>query len=245
MAAVTAPADEVTAALEETGHAGTVVVANRNSPRQTVISGPTQDVAAAVERLRARGLEAKRIPVACAFHSPWSPPRATPSPRPSPRCRWRHRPSRCGPTAPPRSTRHRRGIRAELAAQIGSPVRFVEQIEAMYEAGARTFVEAGPGAVLTRQVTEILGDRPHRTVTLEARRRTGLPGFLTALAELAVAGTDVRTGWLFQGRDAVDFAHAPAAGARAGPSTATSSAPPTASSPPQHCTPPSASRRPL
>ncbi|WP_344526433.1 SDR family oxidoreductase [Streptomyces albiaxialis] len=210
MAAVTAPAPEVSAALEEAGCAGSVVVANHNSPRQTVISGPTEDVTKAVERLRAQGLEAKRVPVACAFHSPlvaaagdtFAATLAT-VPLEAPAIPvWSNRTAAEYPAGP-------EAVRAELAAQIGSPVRFVEQIEAMYAAGARTFVEAGPGAVLTRQVAEILGERPHRTVTLEARARTGLPGFLTALAELAVSGADVRTGWLFQGRDAVDAAHAP------------------------------------
>lgn len=70
MAAVTASAPEVAAALQETSCAGTVVLANHNSPRQTAISGPTDDVATAIEKLRAHGLETKRIPVACAFHSP-------------------------------------------------------------------------------------------------------------------------------------------------------------------------------
>ncbi|MFG3254869.1 SDR family NAD(P)-dependent oxidoreductase [Streptomyces sp. NPDC048172] len=210
MAAVTAPGPEVTAALEEAGCAGSVVVANHNSPRQTVISGPTEDVEKAVERLRAQGLEAKRIPVACAFHSPlvaaagdtFAATLATVPLRAPALPVWSNRTAARYPSEP-------EAIRAELAAQIGSPVRFVEQIEAMYEAGARTFVEAGPGAVLTRQVAEILGERPHRTVTLEARARTGLSGFLAALAELAVSGADVRTGWLFQGRDAADAAHAP------------------------------------
>ncbi|MFG3527258.1 SDR family NAD(P)-dependent oxidoreductase [Streptomyces sp. NPDC047917] len=210
MAAVTAPASQVTAALVKAGVAESVVVANHNSPRQTVISGPTDDVETAVEWLRTQGTKATRIPVACAFHSPLvaaagdtfaatlaSVPLETPSIRV-----WSNRTAAVYPSTPA-------AIRAELAAQIGSPVRFVEQIEAMYEAGARIFVETGPGAVLTRQVTEILGDRPHRTVTLEARRRTGLSGFLAALAELAVAGVDVRTGWLFQGRDAVDASQVP------------------------------------
>ncbi|MFC0597587.1 SDR family oxidoreductase [Streptomyces palmae] len=210
MAAIAASAMELTAALEEVGCAKSVTLANCNSPRQTVISGSTEDVTVAVERLRERGLEAKRIPVACAFHSPlveaagdtFASSLAAVSFE-APRIPvWSNRTAAVYPTTP-------EGIRAELAAQIGSPVRFVEQIEAMYEAGARTFVEAGPGAVLTRLVTEILGDRPHRTVTLEAGRHSGLSGFLAALARLAVAGTDVRTGWLFQGRDAVDAAHAP------------------------------------
>ncbi|MFE2715798.1 SDR family NAD(P)-dependent oxidoreductase [Streptomyces mirabilis] len=204
MAAVAAGEPEVAAALTAAGLAGPVVTANRNSPRQTVISGPTEDVLTAVERLRAQGLGAKRIPVACAFHSPLVaaagetfaevlaevPFASTDFPV------WSNR----------TATRYPRGpeeIRAELAAQIGSPVRFADQIEAMYEAGARIFVEAGPGSVLTRLVGAVLGDRPHRTVALEDGRRAGLAGFLAALAQLAVAGADIRTAWLFQGRDAV------------------------------------------
>ncbi len=209
MAAVTAPEPEVATALAEAGLDATVVTANRNSPRQTVISGPTEDMLSAVERLRARGLSAQRIPVACAFHSPLVaaagerfaetlaevPLNAPDFPV------WSNRTAGPYPRTPG-------AIRAELAAQIGAPVRFADQIEAMYEAGARVFVEAGPGSVLTRLVGAVLGDRPHRTVALEDGRRTGLTGFLGALARLAVAGVDVRTGWLFQDRDALDAARA-------------------------------------
>ncbi|MFE4627962.1 SDR family NAD(P)-dependent oxidoreductase [Streptomyces mirabilis] len=204
MAAVAAGEPEVAAALTAAGLAGSVVTANRNSPRQTVISGPTEDVLTAVERLRAQGLGAKRIPVACAFHSPlvaaagetFAEVLAEVPLAPTDFPVWSNR----------TATRYPRGpeeIRAELAAQIGSPVRFADQIEAMYEAGARVFVEAGPGSVLTRLVGAVLGDRPHRTVALEDGRRAGLAGFLAALAQLAVAGADIRTAWLFQGRDAV------------------------------------------
>ncbi|MFF2130122.1 SDR family NAD(P)-dependent oxidoreductase [Streptomyces olivochromogenes] len=204
MAAVAAGEPEVAAALTAAGLAGPVVTANRNSPRQTVISGPTEDVLTAVERLRAQGLGAKRIPVACAFHSPlvaaagetFAEVLAEVPFAPTDFPVWSNR----------TATRYPRGpeeIRAELAAQIGSPVRFADQIEAMYEAGARVFVEAGPGSVLTRLVGAVLGDRPHRTVALEDGRRAGLAGFLAALAQLAVAGADIRTAWLFQGRDAV------------------------------------------
>ena len=80
-------------------------------------------------------------------------------------------------------------VRAELAAQIGAPVRFVEQIEAMYADGARVFVEAGPGSVLSGLVGKILGDRPHTVVSLGD---SGLRGLLAGLARLAAAGVDVR-----------------------------------------------------
>ncbi|KAB1980796.1 type I polyketide synthase [Streptomyces triticiradicis] len=210
MAAVTAGAAEVVRALRAAAAPASVVVANRNAPRQTVISGPTDDITDAVRLLREAGYDARRIPVACAFHSPLiagagarfaealaaRPVRAPEFPV------WANR------TATP-YTADPDAVRAELAAQIGAPVGFVEQIEAMYEAGARIFVEAGPGSVLTGLVGQILGDRPHRAVAPEPRPDSGLRGWLDALARLAVAGLPVRTGWLLRGRDAVDAVRTP------------------------------------
>ncbi|MFB8177276.1 SDR family NAD(P)-dependent oxidoreductase [Streptomyces sp. NPDC055966] len=211
MAAVGAGAETVGVALRTSGAPASVVVANVNSPEQTVISGPTPDVETAVRLLRAAGLGARRIPVACAFHSPLvatagerfakvlaeKPVRAPEFPV------FANRTAAPYPADPD-------AVRAELAAQIGSPVDFAAQIEAMYEAGARLFVEAGPGTVLTRLVGRILGDRPHRTVACEPTADSGLRGWLDALARLAVAGRPVRTAWLLRGRDAVDALRAPA-----------------------------------
>ncbi|WP_039911491.1 acyltransferase domain-containing protein, partial [Amycolatopsis vancoresmycina] len=204
MAAVSAGAAETGKVLADAGLA-TVVLANHNSPQQTVISGPTADVETAVGHLRAAGLGAKRLQVACAFHSSLVAPageafgralEAIGVVRPAVPV---YANRTAGPYPPDPDA-----IRGELAAQLGAPVRFVEQVEAMYAAGARVFVEAGPGAVLAKQVAAILGDRPHRTVGFEQPGRRGLPGFLGALAQLAVSGVDVGTGWLFRGRDAVD-----------------------------------------
>ncbi|RSM44408.1 type I polyketide synthase [Amycolatopsis balhimycina DSM 5908] len=209
MAAVAASAADTGKVLADAG-LDAVVLANHNSPRQTVISGPTADVEAAVVQLRDAGLGAKRIPVACGFHSPLVAPagealgralEAIGVVRPAVPV-YGNRTAAPYPADPDE-------IRAELAAQVGSPVRFVEQVEAMYSAGARVFVEAGPGAVLAKQVAAILGDRPHRTAGFEQPGRRGLPGFLGALAQLAVSGAPVETGWLFRGRDAVDAATAP------------------------------------
>ncbi|WP_199749930.1 type I polyketide synthase [Amycolatopsis sp. WAC 04169] len=205
MAAVAANAADVEAVLTAESLTGAVVTANRNSPEQTVISGPTDAVGVAVDRLRARGFGAKSLPVACAFHSPlvasaetgFARVLGTVAVREPEIPVWANRTAAPYPSTPD-------GIRAGLAAQIGAPVRFADQIEAMYAAGARTFVEAGPGSVLTRLVGAVLGSRPHRTVTLEGGRRTGIPGFLAALARLAVAGADVRTGRLLTGRAGTD-----------------------------------------
>ncbi|GAA0601922.1 type I polyketide synthase [Kutzneria viridogrisea] len=198
MAAVAATSAEIESLVD-----GRVVVANHNSPRQVVISGPTAELQIAMETLRAKGFAAKSIPVACAFHSSVVAPAGDLFAQAlaqqeigSPRVPvWSNRTASPYPEG---------GVRAELAAQIGAPVRFVEQIEAMYADGARTFLEAGPGRVLGGLVEAILGDRPHTVISCERPGATGLTGFLHALAQLAVRGPGLRTGWLFAGRDARD-----------------------------------------
>ncbi len=183
MAAVKAPRDRLTPTLIGPD----VVVANHNAPEQVVLSGPVAAVERAIRRLREIGVSAQRIPVACAFHSPLVAKAGdlfayelAREPIRDPRLPvWSNR------TAKP----YAGDVKSELAAQIGAPVRFLDQIEAMYDAGARTFVEVGPGHVLTRLVKEILGDRPHTVVACGP----DLKAFLTALRKLADAGLGVRT----------------------------------------------------
>ena len=208
MAAVSASSAQVERVVQVMGLSEQVVVANHNSPRQVVISGPTALVERVITELTSAGHPSTRLPVACAFHSPvvaGACPRfaealsghalrdlGTPV--------WSNRTASAYP-------QQAGGVRAELAAQVGAPVRFAEQIESMYEAGARVFVEAGPGQVLTGLVGAILGERPHVAVACDGQAVPGLPGFLTAMATLAVAGVRLRTGWLFSGRDAHDVAN--------------------------------------
>ncbi|WP_112267641.1 type I polyketide synthase [Lentzea terrae] len=187
MAAVSAPLASVEALLPPD-----VVVANHNAPDQVVISGPTKAVAGAVEVLRNAGLSVKSIPVAAAFHSPLMA---------GARDRFAAVlsaisigetafPVWSNVTAEPHSD-----VRDGLAAQLAGRVRFVDQIESMYAAGARIFVEAGPGGVLTSLVGKTLGDRPH-----QALRCDDHVTFLRTLAELAVAGVEVDAAPLFEDR---------------------------------------------
>ncbi|MDQ3405122.1 MAG: acyltransferase domain-containing protein, partial [Actinomycetota bacterium] len=199
MAAVSAGVERVGPLLVDS-----VVIANHNSPTQVVISGPSAAVAETVTRLRGAGISANPIPVACAFHSPLvaEAGRALAVELAGRELRapevpvWSNRTATVYPTSSAE-------IRAELAAHIGAPVRFADQIEAMYADGARVFVESGPGRVLSGLVAATLGDRPHRTVHCEADGG-GLPGALRAMAELAVSGVPLRLGRLFRGRDAVE-----------------------------------------
>ncbi len=207
MAAVAADGETVARLLAGSG----AIVANYNSPKQSVISGSIEAVDAAMAQFAAAKLGAKKIPVACAFHSPivadaqralaarlgaleiaaprvpvWSNTTATPY-----------------PSSPDE-------IRALLASQVAQPVRWAQQILAMYEAGARVFVEAGPGQVLTKLVGDVLGDRPHVAVACDGE--AGVKQFLRALGTLAMSGVELDSEALFTHRDAaiVDLGAAPA-----------------------------------
>jgi acyl transferase domain-containing protein/NAD(P)H-dependent flavin oxidoreductase YrpB (nitropropane dioxygenase family) len=197
MAAVSAPSAQVSALLDGTG----VVLANYNSPGQTVISGTTPALEAAVETLSTSGITTRRVPVACAFHSPVvSAAAGTLAGELAGRSiRAPRFPVFANSTAGPYPDTVE-GVRRILAGQVAEPVRFVEQIEAMYEAGARIFVEAGPGRVLTGLVGQILGDRPHTRLACDVPGENGLRQFLTVLADLISAGVAVDPGPLFARR---------------------------------------------
>ncbi|MEV8475658.1 SDR family oxidoreductase [Streptomyces sp. NPDC051173] len=205
MAAVTAGAAAVEGVLAGAGLTGQVVVAGLNSPSQTTISGPARAVRRATAALEEAGFAARALDVACAFHSPMMTGAAETfaevlATRP---LRAPGIPVWSGLTATryPADTVE---LRARLAGQIAAPVRFTEQIEAMYEAGARIFVEAGPGTALTGLTRAVLGDRPHVAVPFEPHSEAGLRGHLEALARLAVScGVQMDAEALFAGRDAV------------------------------------------
>jgi acyl transferase domain-containing protein/NAD(P)H-dependent flavin oxidoreductase YrpB (nitropropane dioxygenase family)/NADP-dependent 3-hydroxy acid dehydrogenase YdfG/acyl carrier protein len=202
------------------GELDRLVVANMNAPDQVVISGPTTSVEEALERLARAGLSARAIPVACAFHSPLvagaaaafaadlaSVPIAPPG-----------IPVYSNTTAAPYPA-DPEAVRGLLARQVREPVRFLDQIEAMYEAGARVFVEAGPGGVLTSLVRRVLSGRPHAAVACDRSGEHGLTRFLHALAELAVQGVPVDEARLFEGRQAELFDLAAPPSRRLSPTT--------------------------
>ena len=129
-----------------------VVAANLNEPTQTVISGDPAAVARAGELLKAAG--AKRVlmlKVSGAFHSPLMEPAqaglsaalgSTPMTDPA-------FPVVANASAQP--VADAATAKEQLTAQLVSPVRFVECTRKLAElaGGTPSFVEIGPGAVLS------------------------------------------------------------------------------------------------
>lgn len=171
-------------------HGLEVVVANHNAPEQVVVSGEVRAIEEAERRLADARLETRRLPVSTAFHSPLVAGACTPFRQFLERVGMASAPaipiygSRTAAIYPTDGS----ALRDELARAVAAPVLFVEQIEAMYAAGARVFVEVGPGAVLTRLVGRCLGARPHVAVELDARGKHGVTALWDAFARLSVAG---------------------------------------------------------
>ncbi|MBX9583989.1 MAG: acyltransferase domain-containing protein, partial [Gemmataceae bacterium] len=200
MLAVVAPPADAERVLRENGLG--LVVANRNAPKQTVLSGATADVERAEAAFAAAGVKSVRLPVAAAFHSPLVADAAGPL-----------RAALDGVTFAPGAAPVYANTTAApypadadaakdlLANQLANPVAFVDQVRALAAAGVRTFVEVGPGAVLTRLVEAILTDAgitDAAAVALDASggRRPGVLDLGSLLARLAARGVPVRlTAW--------------------------------------------------
>ncbi|WP_409435810.1 SDR family NAD(P)-dependent oxidoreductase [Mycobacterium sp. SMC-14] len=187
MCAVTAPAEQVSRLLGEWGLS--VVIANHNAPNQVVLSGDSAAIADAAQRFSAAGMNARLLDVATAFHSEIVSSAAAPFasylagiPFGVPQV-----PVYANATAQPYFG-SAEAMQATLANQIAQPVRFVEQVQAMWSAGARTFVEVGPGSVLTNLVGKCLTGQDHVAVSLDAKGRNGIRSLWMGLAQLVAAG---------------------------------------------------------
>ncbi|MFO0607691.1 MAG: SDR family oxidoreductase [Polyangiales bacterium] len=176
-----------------------VAVANHNAPDQVVLSGGTDDVAVAERALAAAGLTVKRLDVATAFHSPIVAGACGPFAEALAGVAF------AAPSVPVFANASAApypgdaaAVRADLAAQLARPVRFVDSVEAMYAAGVRTFVEVGAGAVLTGLVGKVLGARSHWAVPLDRRGTHGVTSLHHALARLAAAGVPMQLARLWE-----------------------------------------------
>ncbi len=212
MAAVIAKPGDVAAELKSLTKGGIdgVVIANYNSPEQTVIAGPTTALEAAVKHLDAAGFKAVRLSVATAFHSPVVAPAAAAY------AEWLASVPFQATTIPVYSnasgavhTAVGPALGAALGEHLRSPVRFVEQIEAMYTAGVRTFVEVGPSAVLTGLVGRCLRGRGHHAVATDAKSADGRISLLQTLGHLWALGLPVQFAPLWAEREIAAVRPAP------------------------------------
>jgi acyl transferase domain-containing protein len=176
-----------------------LVLANKNAPRQTVLSGPTADIERAAAAFAARRIRAQRLTVSAAFHSPLVASAAEPFRAALNEVEF-HRgamPVFANSTAEayPDDAAQARDL---LAGQLARPVEFVRVIERLHESGVRTFLEVGPGHRLTGLVSAILQGREHEALAFDSSngQRSSVYDLAVCLASLAALGQDVSlTAW--------------------------------------------------
>ncbi|MGQ0798955.1 MAG: SDR family oxidoreductase [Pseudomarimonas sp.] len=198
MTALTLPLAEVQALLSCAG--STVVIANHNAPKQVVVSGTLQAISEFESQLATQGIAFRRLPVASGFHSDVVAGACAPFAEFLAEIEFA--PARAQVFANATATvhgHHAQAIRDAVAAQVAQPVRFVEMIEAMYAAGARTFLEVGPGNVLSGLVSAILGERPFTAISMDRKHKPGVESLLLALGRLAANGIELDVSQLFAG----------------------------------------------
>jgi len=145
---------------------GIFAVANRNSPGQVVVSGERAAIDAAAEV--AKGLGAKRaivLPVSVAAHSPLMAEAAAAMRGILATVEFHDPRVPLLANADARAITTADGARAELVDHLTAGVDWVRAVETMAAAGVDTFVEVGPGKVLTNLVKRIAPDAT--TVALE------------------------------------------------------------------------------
>ncbi len=197
MAAVTATPERVAAVVASIDD---VWIANTNSPQQTVLSGATEAMRAAVELLRDQRLSVHPLRVACAFHTPlvagakelFSAVLSEIDVHPAAITVYSNTTARRYPTG-------EEAVIGRLLEHITSPVCFSDQVANMYADGVRIFLEVGPRAVLTGLIKECLAGRPVLAIAIDSGKG-GIRTFLEVLGELWAHGVAMNLDRLYVSR---------------------------------------------
>ena len=158
MAAIIGLSDETVENIcKEVSTEGNVVVpANYNCPGQLVISGNTEAVNAACEKLKAAG--AKRalvLKVGGAFHSPLMEPARAELASAIENTVFSKPICPVYQNYDAKAHEEPNEIKQNLISQLTSPVRWTEEVNNMVAAGATEFIECGPGKALQGMIARI------------------------------------------------------------------------------------------
>ncbi|GAB2730746.1 type I polyketide synthase [Kitasatospora kifunensis] len=182
--------------------AGVVCVAAVNGPDSLVLSGAEEAVLALAGKLAQDGRKTRRLSVSHAFHSPLMAPMLEEFRAVAVRLRYRPGTIPVVSTLTGEVAEESRFASAEYwVDQVRHAVRFGDAVVTLRDQGAATFLELGPGGVLTAMALGALGSQsagvqsagsrsPGCIATLRADSAEDT-AVLTALAELHVRGVAV------------------------------------------------------
>ncbi|MBU0698564.1 MAG: acyltransferase domain-containing protein, partial [Proteobacteria bacterium] len=171
-----------------------VVLANKNSPQQGVLSGSIAAISLAEKMCKQKGFKTIRLPVSSAFHSslvkdaqePFKQALKTIVINPSGIPVFSNTTGSPYPDSPD-------DAKELLGEHLLCPVDFVSEIENLFSAGVRTYIEVGPKSVLTGLVKSILENRNHESFALDdsGGKRLGVADLARTLSRIAALGHGV------------------------------------------------------
>ncbi len=180
-----AKAERAIAGLDE------IAVSHDNCPHQVLLCGREDSADVALARLTEEGVLCQKLPFRSGYHSPLFADFVGPHQRvlahlpltaPSVPL-WSATTCAPYPTDPAE-------VRRLAVDHVVKPVRFRELTNALFEHGARVFVQVGTGS-LVGFVGDTLRGRPHLVVSANVPQRTGLAQLLRTAAALWAEGVSV------------------------------------------------------
>ncbi|MGC3973046.1 MAG: ACP S-malonyltransferase [Nitrospira sp.] len=150
-------AEVVKVVCQEASSVGVVAAANFNSPGQVVIAGEKAAVERAIEIAKSKGCKkAIPLPVSVPVHTPLMQGAADRLAAEFGGVTWRNLTVPLIDNAEAVALQRSEDIRASLVRQLPSSVQWEESVQTMAKMGVTTFLEIGPGTVLTGLVKRIL-----------------------------------------------------------------------------------------
>ena len=168
-------ADVVKEVCREASVVGVVAAANFNSPGQVIIAGEKAAVERAIELAKAKGCKkAISLPVSVPVHTPLMQKAADRLAGDLAAITWSDLKMPLINNAEARAFTKASDIQVSLVRQLPSSVLWEDSVKAMAAMGVTTFVEVGPGTVLSGLIKRILPDavtmNVHDPKSLEATR---------------------------------------------------------------------------
>ncbi|MCD4744134.1 MAG: acyltransferase domain-containing protein, partial [Desulfobacteraceae bacterium] len=199
MFAVKAPIDKIEQLIRDNDL--NLVLANKNSYNQGVISGSSDEIDKAVKIFKKNKVRGIKLPVAAAFHSNLVENAAQPFANDLKDINFNKTQipvmSNTKGTQYPADNNKTKEI---LGKHLINPVNFIQNIETMHSSGVSIFLEIGPKTVLTGLVKSILKNQNITALSMDAtpgnKPGSGLSDLAHILANLASKGCNVHlTKW--------------------------------------------------
>src|SRR5215213_414038 len=133
-------------------------VANMNSPNQVVIAGSTEAVDRAVELLNGVAKRVIKLKVSAPFHCALMKPAQDRLAADLEQLTFNEPAMPVVTNVDARATREPDELRDALVRQVSAPVRWTESMRLLLQQGVDTFIEAGPGKVLSGLMRQINRD---------------------------------------------------------------------------------------